>query len=83
VEIRDRLKDVIIRGGENISSVEVGAVLLRASYLRVAVDRVRMLEHGFEDTSGKFWIKVIKEQRLKDINAPLLQKALYRQRLTW
>lgn len=29
VEIRDRLKDVIIRGGENISSVEVGAVLLR------------------------------------------------------
>lgn len=29
VEIRDRLKDVIIRGGENISSVEVEGVLLR------------------------------------------------------
>ena len=29
VEIRDRLKDVIISGGENISSVEVEAVLLR------------------------------------------------------
>jgi len=29
VEIRDRLKDVIISGGENISSIEVEAVLLR------------------------------------------------------
>ena len=29
IEIRDRLKDVIISGGENISSVEVEAVLLR------------------------------------------------------
>jgi fatty-acyl-CoA synthase len=29
VEIRDRLKDVIISGGENISSVEVEGTLLR------------------------------------------------------
>jgi len=29
VEIRDRLKDVIISGGENISSIEVEAMLLR------------------------------------------------------
>jgi fatty-acyl-CoA synthase len=29
VEIRDRLKDVIISGGENISSVEVEAVIIR------------------------------------------------------
>jgi fatty-acyl-CoA synthase len=29
VEIRDRLKDVIISGGENISSVEVEGMLLR------------------------------------------------------
>lgn len=29
VEIRDRMKDVIISGGENISSIEVEAVLLR------------------------------------------------------
>ena len=29
IEIRDRLKDVIISGGENISSVEVEATLLR------------------------------------------------------
>jgi fatty-acyl-CoA synthase len=29
VEIRDRMKDVIISGGENISSVEVEAMLLR------------------------------------------------------
>ena len=31
VEIRDRLKDVIISGGENISSVEVEGVLLKTS----------------------------------------------------
>ena len=31
VEIRDRLKDVIISGGENISSVEVESMLLRHS----------------------------------------------------
>src|SRR5207245_10866564 len=29
IEIRDRIKDVIIRGGENISSAEVEGVLLR------------------------------------------------------
>jgi fatty-acyl-CoA synthase len=29
VDIRDRIKDVIISGGENISSVEVEGVLLR------------------------------------------------------
>jgi fatty-acyl-CoA synthase len=29
VEIRDRLKDVIISGGENISSIEVEGALLR------------------------------------------------------
>jgi fatty-acyl-CoA synthase len=29
VQIRDRLKDVIISGGENISSIEVEAMLLR------------------------------------------------------
>jgi fatty-acyl-CoA synthase len=38
IEIRDRLKDVIISGGENISSVEVEATLLRhESVLEVAV----------------------------------------------
>jgi fatty-acyl-CoA synthase len=38
VEIRDRFKDVIISGGENISSVEVEAALLRhPSVLEVAV----------------------------------------------
>lgn len=31
IEIRDRLKDIIISGGENISSVEVEGVLLRHS----------------------------------------------------
>jgi fatty-acyl-CoA synthase len=38
VEIRDRLKDVIISGGENISSVEVEGVLLRhPAVLEVAI----------------------------------------------
>jgi fatty-acyl-CoA synthase len=36
VEIRDRLKDVIISGGENISSVEVEALLLRHDAVREA-----------------------------------------------
>lgn len=34
VEIRDRIKDVIISGGENISSIEVEGVLLRHSGIR-------------------------------------------------
>lgn len=38
VEIRDRLKDVIISGGENISSIEVEGILLRhPAILEVAV----------------------------------------------
>jgi len=36
VEIRDRIKDVIISGGENISSVEVEALLLRHPAVREA-----------------------------------------------
>jgi fatty-acyl-CoA synthase len=36
VEIRDRIKDVIISGGENISSLEVESVLLRHSAVQEA-----------------------------------------------
>ena len=36
VEVRDRIKDVIISGGENISSVEVEGVLLRHSAVQEA-----------------------------------------------
>jgi len=36
VEIRDRFKDVIISGGENISSVEVEGVLLRHTAVQEA-----------------------------------------------
>jgi fatty-acyl-CoA synthase len=43
IEIRDRLKDVIISGGENISSVEVEATLLR----HAAVQEVAVV--GFPD----------------------------------
>ena len=39
VEIRDRLKDVIISGGENISSVEVEGVLLRHPAVQEVADR--------------------------------------------
>jgi fatty-acyl-CoA synthase len=53
VEIRDRFKDVIISGGENISSVEVEGTLLRhAAILEVAVvgvpdDKWGEAPHGF------------------------------------
>ena len=36
IQIRDRLKDVIISGGENVSSVEVEAVLTRHPAIRAA-----------------------------------------------
>lgn len=36
IQIRDRMKDIIISGGENISSVEVEAVLYRHSCVQVA-----------------------------------------------
>jgi acyl-CoA synthetase (AMP-forming)/AMP-acid ligase II len=39
VDIRDRLKDVIISGGENISSVEVEGVLLRHPAVQEACRR--------------------------------------------
>ena len=47
VEIRDRLKDVIISGGENISSVEVEGVLLR----HPAVQEVAVV--GFDEHWGE------------------------------
>lgn len=47
VEIQDRLKDVIISGGENISSVEVEGVLLRhPAVLEAAVFGVRHEKWG-------------------------------------
>jgi len=52
VDIRDRLKDVIISGGENISSVEVEGVLLRhPSVHEVAV--VGMPDVKWGGKSGK------------------------------
>ena len=53
VEIRDRLKDVIISGGENISSVEVESVLLRhpavqeAAIVGLAHERWGEAPHAF------------------------------------
>ena len=53
VEIRDRFKDVIISGGENISSVEVEGVLLRhpavmeAAVVGVPDDEWGEAPHGF------------------------------------
>ena len=53
IEIRDRFKDVIISGGENISSVEVEGVLLRhpavmeAAVVGMPDDRWGEAPHGF------------------------------------
>jgi fatty-acyl-CoA synthase len=53
MEIRDRFKDVIISGGENISSVEVEGVLLRhpavseAAVVGVRDERWGEVPHGF------------------------------------
>ena len=53
VEIRDRLKDVIISGGENISSVEVEGVMLRHPAIQeiavvgVAHEKWGETPHGF------------------------------------
>jgi fatty-acyl-CoA synthase len=53
VEIRDRIKDVIISGGENISSVEVEGTLLRHPAVREAAivglphDRWGEVPHAF------------------------------------
>ncbi|HTE52749.1 MAG TPA: long-chain-fatty-acid--CoA ligase [Kofleriaceae bacterium] len=53
VEIRDRLKDVIISGGENISSLEVEGVLLRhAAVQEVAV--VGMKDEKWGETPHAF-----------------------------
>ena len=53
VEIRDRIKDIIISGGENISSVEVEAVLMRhpavleAAVVGLADERWGEAPHAF------------------------------------
>ena len=53
VEIRDRLKDVIISGGENISSIEVEGVLLRhPSVQEVAI--VGMADETWGETPHAF-----------------------------
>ena len=55
VEIRDRLKDVIISGGENISSVEVEGILLRHPAVQeVAV--VRMPDERWGEAPHAFVI---------------------------
>ena len=51
VQITDRLKDVIISGGENISSVEVEAMLLRHDAIQeVAVVGIAAREVGRSPT---------------------------------
>ena len=48
VQIRDRLKDVIISGGENVSSVEVEAVLYRHPAIKAAAVVARAHERWGE-----------------------------------
>src|SRR5204863_595972 len=62
VEIRDRLKDVIISGGENISSVEVEGVLLR----HPAVQEVAIV--GMPDERGAPRICGLRSRRDRDGN---------------
>lgn len=80
-EIRDRFKDVIISGGENISSVEVEGVLLRhPSVLEVAVVGVPdetwgetpqafvVLRHGASATPDE--LREFTRQKLAHFKAP-------------
>jgi fatty-acyl-CoA synthase len=56
VEIRDRLKDVIISGGENISSIEVEGVLLRhPAVLEAAI--VGMPDEKWGETPHAFVVR--------------------------
>jgi len=81
VEIRDRFKDVIISGGENISSVEVEGVLMRhAAVLEVGVvgvpnERWGEVPHAFvvlkpgAEASGEELIAFVRD-RLAHFKAP-------------
>jgi len=69
VEIRDRFKDVIISGGENISSIEVeGALLRHPSVLEAAV--VGMPHEKWGESPQAFIVVragcVVAEQELRD-----------------
>ena len=81
VEIRDRFKDVIISGGENISSVEVEGVLMRhpavheVGVVGVPNERWGEVPHAFvvlkagTQTSGEELIAFVRE-RLAHFKAP-------------
>jgi fatty-acyl-CoA synthase len=69
IEIRDRLKDVIISGGENISSVEVECVLLKHPAVRESAV-VGVPHEKWGETPHAFVVlkegTVASEQELKD-----------------
>ncbi|XP_021745205.1 butyrate--CoA ligase AAE11, peroxisomal-like [Chenopodium quinoa] len=65
IEIKDRLKDVIISGGENISSVEVEAVISRLpEVLEVAV--VAMPHPRWGESPCAFVVQKVKNEKLKE-----------------
>jgi fatty-acyl-CoA synthase len=64
VEIRDRLKDVIISGGENISSVEVEAMLLRHPAVQEAA--VVGLRHDKWGEAPHAWVVVKSGATIQD-----------------
>jgi fatty-acyl-CoA synthase len=81
VEIRDRIKDVIISGGENISSVEVEGVLLRHPAIQeVAVvgvphERWGEVPHAFvvlraDQTATEAEIRAFARDRMAHFKAP-------------
>src|SRR3954454_23342487 len=63
MEIRDRIKDVIISGGENISSVEVEGALLR----HPAVDEAAIVglpsEKGGRRRTRSWWCDQVRRRR--------------------
>ena len=81
VEVRDRIKDVIISGGENISSVEVEGVLLRhpavqeAAVVGLADARWGEAPHAFVVlkpgvTAGEDELRAFVRDRLAHFKAP-------------
>ena len=76
VDIRDRLKDVIISGGENISSVEVEGVLLR----HPAVQEVGGRRHARREM-GRGAARVHRAQAGRDGDARTELRAFAREQL--
>jgi len=80
IEIRDRYKDVIISGGENISSIEVEGVLLRhPSVLEVAVVGVADEKWERRPMHSSFcgWAKMPVQKNFESLPGPISRTLRY------